>query len=218
MGEQCFTAGTYGRRGLDRVSLDSGARQRLYEPPQEPQAAGDPLTRLLLHDWSRDGRFALCDITRFHQEISVVTLAEGRRQVVIRSSGQLDQARFSPDGRWVTYNDRESGRFEIFVVPFPPTGERFKISTSGGVQPEWRGNGRELFYVDPLGTLMAVDIRPTLRFEADSPHPLFRTRLQRNFETEEYRVTADGQRFLLRVPVGGSVRTTLVLNWWLLKQ
>ena len=178
-GRTVLYGGTYGgRRGLDRVSLDSGARQRLYEPPQEPQAAGDPLTRLFLHDWSRDGRFALCDITGFHQEISAVTLAEGRRQVVIRSSGQPDQARFSPDGRWIAYNDLESGRFEIFVVPFPPTGERFKISTSGGVQPEWRGNGRELFYVDPLGTLMAVDIRPTPRFEADSPRPLFRTRLQ----------------------------------------
>jgi len=220
-GRTVLYAGTYGgRRGLDRVILDSGARQRLYEPPQEPQAAGDPLTRLFLHDWSRDGRFALCDITGFHQEISAVALAEGRRQVVIRSSGFPDQARFSPDGRWIAYNDRESGRFEIFVVPFPPTGERWKISTSGGVQPEWRANGRELFYLDPLGTLMAVDIRATPRFERDVPRPLFRTRLEGNNPgIEEYRVTADGQRFLLRVPVGGSVHTTLVLNWpALLKQ
>jgi Tol biopolymer transport system component len=212
--------GTYGgRRGLDRVTLDSGARQRLYEPAQELHAGDDPLTRLVLHDWSRDGRFALCDITGFHQEISAVALAEGRRQVVIRSSGHPDQARFSPDGKWIAYNDLESGRFEVFVVPFPPTGERWTISTSGGVQPEWRADGRELFFLDPLGTLMAVDIRETPRFEPGSPRPLFRTRLEGDSDIEEYRVTADGQRFLLRVPVGGSVRTTLVLNWpALLKQ
>jgi hypothetical protein len=67
--------------------------------------------------------------------------------------------------------------------------------------------------------MMAVDIRPTPRFEADSPRPLFRTRLAGIAGIEEYRVTADGQRFLLRVPVGGSLRTTLVLNWpALLKQ
>jgi hypothetical protein len=66
---------------------------------------------------------------------------------------------------------------------------------------------------------MAVDVRSSGRFEAGSPRMLFRTRLDGNPDIEEYRVTADGQRFLLRVPVGGSVHTTLVLNWpALLKQ
>ena len=219
-GRTVLYGGTYGdRRGLDRISLDSGARTRLYQPPDEPQAAGNPLTRLLLHDWSRDGRMALVDITGFHREISAVTLADGRQQVVIRSSGHPDQARFSPDGKWIAYNDRESGRFEVFVVPFPPPGERWQISPSGGIQPEWRGDGRELFFLDALGNLMAVDVRPTGRFEAGSPRVLFRTRLDGNSDIEEYRVTTDGQRFLLRVPIGRSVHTTLVPNWpALLKQ
>jgi hypothetical protein len=60
-------------------------------------------------------------------------------------------------------NGRESGCFEICVIPYSLTGERWKISASGGVQPEWRGKGEELFYLDPLGTLMAVNIRPTPR-------------------------------------------------------
>jgi dipeptidyl aminopeptidase/acylaminoacyl peptidase len=205
-------AGTYGgRRGLDRVNLQGGARRRLYEPPGD--SPPDPLARLILHDWSRDGRFALCDVTGRHREISVVTLSDGRSQVVVRTSTHTDQARFSPDGKWIAYNATESGREEVFVVPFPPTGERWQISTFGGVQPEWRGDGRELFYLDPSGTLMAVDIRATSSLEAASPRPLFETRLQLSSEIEEYRVTADGQRFLLRVPVGGATRTTLIQNW-----
>jgi len=213
-GRTVVYAGTdVGRRGIDRVDLDGGARTRLYEPPEEPQSSRDPAGRLIMHDWSRDGRFVLCDITGFHHEISAITLADGRRQVVIRSSGQPDQARFSPDGKWIAYNDIEAGRFEVFVVPFPPTGERWQISASGGVQPEWRGDGRELFYLDSSGRLMAVEVHAALHFRAGKTTPLFQTRLEPDPTIEEYRVTADGQRFLLRVPVGGSIRTTLVMNW-----
>jgi Tol biopolymer transport system component len=174
----------------------------------------DALSRLILHDWSRDGRYALCDVTGHHQEISAVTLSDGRLQVAVRTSGSADQARFSPNGRWIAYNDLESGRFEVFVVPFPTTGERWQISTSGGVQPDWNGDGRELFYLDRAGTLMAVSINATANFEAGSPRPLFRTGLHGAAQVEEYRVTADGQRFLLRMPFRAAThRTTLVLNW-----
>jgi hypothetical protein len=70
-----------------------------------------------------------------------------------------------------------------------------------------------------LGELMAVEIRTTPSFETGPARRLFQTRLIRNPFIEEYRVTAHGQRFLLQVPVGGSIRTTLVLNWpTLLKQ
>ena len=153
-------AGTYdGRRELDRVSLQGGARTQLYEFTT-PDSIRHSLTRPLLHDWSRDGRFALCDVTGSHKEIAAVTLANGQRQAAIQTNGSADQARYSPDGKWIAYNDVESRRFEVFVVPFPPTGERWQISTSGGVQPEWRGDGRELFYLDPAGTLMAVTSTP----------------------------------------------------------
>ena len=113
-------------------------------------------------------------------------------------------------------------------VPFPPTGERWQISTSGGVQPEWRGDGRELFYLDPGrhvdGVWKSDRNRVRGRLSASAvPHAASRKRQL----IEEYRVTADGQRFLLKVPVSGAPgrsfgcarRTTLVLNWpALLKQ
>ncbi|HEY1303589.1 MAG TPA: protein kinase [Vicinamibacterales bacterium] len=204
--------GTYDeRRGVDLVEVHGNTRRRVYEPPRG--AEKDPRDRLILHDWSRDGLTALVDLTGRHREISAVTLSNGQTRVVLRSSGSPDQARFSPDGKWVVYNDRENGRFEIFVVPFPPTGERWQLSPSGGVQPEWRADGHELFYLDSTGALTAVEVRSQPRFSAGPPRLLFHTSLLGESQADEYRAAADGQRFLLRVPVGGPLRTTLVLNW-----
>ena len=131
-----------------------------------------------------------------------MSLADGHVTVALHSVGKADQARFSPDGRWIAYNEVESGREQVFVVPFPPSGERWQISPSGGVQPEWRADGRELFYLDTTNALMAVDIRSQPSFAAGPPRRLFQTPLLGSDENEEYRVTADGQRFLLRVPIG----------------
>ena len=87
--------------------------------------------------------------------------------------------------------------------------------------------GENCSFSTPAGMLMALDIRAATSFEAGPPRPLFHTPLGGNGVIEEYRVTADGQRFLLKVPVGGPVggplgratRTTLVQNWpALLKQ
>jgi Tol biopolymer transport system component len=213
-GRSALFGGTYdGRRGLDVVELPAGVRTRVYEPPTAADTAKDPLARLILHDWSRDGRMALVDLTGRHLEISAVTLATGQVRVAVRGSGGPDQARFSPDGKWIAYNDLESGRPQVFVVPFPPTGERWKISPLGGTQPEWRADGRELFFLDAARELMSVDIPSQSHFAAGLPRLLFQTTLFGFDQNEEYRVTADGQRFLLRVPVGGPARTTLVLNW-----
>jgi len=138
-----------------------------------------------------------------------VTLSNGQTRVLRITTAGL--AQFSPDGKWIAYADFENGRREVFVVPFPPTGERWRISPSGGLQPQWRGDGHELFYLDSTNALTAVDVRSQPRFAAGPPRLLFHTSLLG--DVEEYHVTADGQRFLLRVPVGGPPRTRLVLNW-----
>ena len=65
---------------------------------------------------------------------------------------------FSPDGRWVAYRSSESGRFEIYVRPFPGPGGQWQISTAGGIAPRWRPDGKELYYIAPDGKLMAVPI------------------------------------------------------------
>src|SRR5207244_1980532 len=65
---------------------------------------------------------------------------------------------FSPDGRWLAYASDESGRFEVYVQPFPGPGAKLQVSTAAGVQPRWRGDGRELFYREPSGRFMAVPV------------------------------------------------------------
>ena len=71
----------------------------------------------------------------------------------------------SPDGRWLAYEANDSGRFEIYVRPFPDVNSgRWQVSTAGGTRPLWARSGQELFYVSPTGALMrvGVDARPVV--------------------------------------------------------
>jgi len=114
-----------------------------------------------LDDWSPDGQYLLYHDTN-QPELWALPLAGDRKPMLVTRSlaGFADQGQFSPDGRWIAYNTNESDRHEVKVVPFPPNGEKWQISTSGGVQPTWRGDGKELFFLAPDATLMAADVRP----------------------------------------------------------
>jgi hypothetical protein len=130
--------------------------------------------------------------------------------------------RFSPDGRWVAYDSNESGRYEIYVRPFSPEAgagvDKWPVSTGGGEQPRWRGDGKELFHLGPDRRMMAVEVRTAGgRFEAGIPKALFPTRvnLRPGLSTESYAVRADGQRFLIASEDDEAVSqpATVVLNW-----
>ena len=125
-----------------------------------------------------------------------------------------DEPQFSPDGRWVAYNSNETGRWEAYVTSFPDAQQKFPVSTSGGIQPQWRADGRELFYLGLDGTMMSMKVDTDRGFVADVPTALFPTRLQRNSGTGQYAVTPDGQSFLLRTDVLDEPQGfTVVLNW-----
>jgi Tol biopolymer transport system component len=121
---------------------------------------------------------------------------------VVKHAGVVDEPEFSPDGRWVAYNADDSGRHEVYVKAFPPSDDRWQISTAGGAQPHWRGDGRELYFLAPDGSMMAAEIRTSAAVEASSPRVLFRTRLGANGTTDQYDVTPRGDRFLLMLPAG----------------
>jgi Tol biopolymer transport system component len=127
----------------------------------------------------------------------------------------LDEPQVSPDGRWLAYLSHESGEWEVYVEPYRRVGPRVRVSPGGGGQPKWRGDGKELFYAAPDGRLMAVEMQAGERgLEVGLPTPLFDARATDPIR-DEYAVTADGQRFLVKVPVENqsSRRLHVIVNW-----
>jgi len=101
--------------------------------------------------------------------------------------------RFSPDGRFLAYASDESGRHEIYVVPYPPTGIRYLVSTGGGEEPVWSRDGRELFYRHGDRIFVAdVETRPS--FTASPPRVLFEGRFEYTTggHSQNYDVAPDG--------------------------
>ena len=169
--------------------------------------------------WSPDGRFlALQTLVRGGRtgwDIFVYSFEEQAARPFLQSAYAETSPRFSPDGRWIAYASDESGRSEVYVQPFPGPGAKSQVSTTGGGQPRWRRDGKELFYREASGRFMAVPT--TVRagsFEAGAPQPLFEARANTTTGTH-YDVTADGQKFIVSVPGGadGASALTLVLNW-----
>jgi serine/threonine protein kinase len=194
-----------GRKGIYRKPAAGGAD--ILVLPLEQRADG-------LDDWSRDGRFLL-----FHTGNELKAIAQdghGAPLFVARAErGIPDEASFSPDGRWVVFNTNDTGRSEVYVVPFPPTGERWQVSSAGGAQPRWRGDGRELYYLALDGTMMVVTFEGRTRSVVSTPRALFRTRLIVRANTDQYVVTSKGDRFLIMDPPRDDRPPELrvIVNW-----
>ena len=137
---------------------------------------------------------------------------------LVQSAFQEASPRFSPDGRWFAYTSDDSGRTEVYVQPFPQTGAKARVSASGGFEPRWRRDGKELFYLAPDGTLTAVPVNTTSTFEHGAAQPLFKTRvpyLGTSLWRSSYEVVGDGRRFLVNTLVedAGPAPITVVLDW-----
>jgi Tol biopolymer transport system component len=127
------------------------------------------------------------------------------------------QARFSPDSRWIAYQSEESGRYEVYVQPFPGPGGKWEISTNGGTMPVWAQNGRELFYMSS-GRLMSVSVTAQPTFTASTPRIVadYPRSLMGRLTNGVYDVSPDGQRFLFvkaNVEIGSPDEVRVVLNW-----
>jgi len=209
-----FGSGLPGNRSLVALSLNGGSRKEVMrDPPVQP---GQVPPRANLHDWSRDGRFVLFTPGMGTEIWSLPLTGNEPPSPVVRNRGSVNQARFSPDGRWVAYNAGGTGRMEVFVETFPSNEQLWQISLDGGVQPIWREDSGELFFLNPVGGMMSASVAAGRSFSAGPPRLLFRTDITSpSAFVEDYGVTGDGQRFLLRLPTAGSVppQLTLVMNW-----
>jgi serine/threonine protein kinase len=117
---------------------------------------------------------------------------------------------FSPDGRWVAYQLDASGRYELLVRPFPNRDPPQTISRDGGMYPRWRGDGKELFFLSPDGTMMAAGFDATTGLAKGVPQALFPTQLVFG-NNRPYAVDRNGERFL--VPIAADPRVTAVMDW-----
>ena len=108
-----------------------------------------------------------------------------------------------------------AGRLEVYAARFPGFTEKRQLSIAGGVQPRWRGDGRELFYLTPDGTMMAVPFNPDGTTSTGAARALFKTSLNPpSFQQSEFDVSADGERFLILEPASTRPQVfTFLLNW-----
>jgi Tol biopolymer transport system component len=179
-------------------------------------------------DWSSDGRFLLyaTQDLKTASDLWVLPMTGERKPFpVVQTNFEDMQGQFSPDGRWLAYASNESGRYEIYIRPFPEPSGKWQVSTTGGTQPRWRRDGHELFYLAPDNRLMAAPMRlasDARALDAGAPVALFPTRLARganilaagSSSRAEYAVAPDG-RFLMNVTEDAAVASpiTIVQNW-----
>ena len=115
----------------------------------------------------------------------------------------------------MAYASNESGEPQVYVQAIPASGAKWQISPAGGLQPRWRRDGKELFYISTDQKLMAVPVKSGDGFEAGAPQPLFEIDpLYGPLQRFAYKPTADGQRFsFYRLSVGPRPPINVVLNW-----
>ncbi len=146
-------------RALAFVSERTG-RQALFVKDvvsgrEEPLGTfGEPA---VIDEWTRDGRFII--FRTLGKAVYAMPLSGDRTPRLLADTPYIeDEVHVSPDGRWVAFQSDESGRWEIYVAAFPTFTSKRQISSGGGFQPQWRGDGRELFYLSPDGSLMSVRV------------------------------------------------------------
>ena len=175
--------------------------------------------------WSPDGQtLAFTQLFRSETDSSDILMLprEGEQEpwAFLKTEFEESGAMFSPDGRWLAYESNETGRDEIYVQPFSATGSggKLPVSVSGGTEPVWPRNSRDLFYRNG-DKMMAVAIETEPELSVGKPRLLFEGRfleagplhLRRSYD-----VSSDGQRFLMIQREQDLVPTEIVviLNWF----
>jgi Tol biopolymer transport system component/predicted Ser/Thr protein kinase len=156
-------------------------------------------------DWSPDGKHLAVEFSdRTNTDVALYSFESGQVRPHAATRFEEYSPVFSPDGRQIAYVSEESGRPEIYVEQFPSRAERRQVTTGGALSPRWSADGRELFFLTE-GALRSVDLSD----ENATPRLLFAT------DAQLYDVSADGQQFLLAVPMEhpAGVPLTFVSGW-----
>jgi Tol biopolymer transport system component len=199
-------------------SSTAGGSEQLLLKPDGLSASPTPLS------WSADGKFLVYDLggkIARRNEVWLLPLSGDRTPFpYLQTPFMTLQGQVSPDGRWLAYTSNESGRNEVYVRPFPSGDAKTQISIEGGLEPVWRSDGRELFYLAANRDLMAVPLKTGSSIETGTATRLFATGMSSatvlmTVTRNQYDVSADGQRFLInqQTAAGPGLPLNVVVNW-----
>jgi len=175
--------------------------------------------------WSSDGRTLLyteCDgAYGVSCDVGQVTLdAEPVSQLVLATKANEQHPALSPDDRWLAYESDESGRFEVYVRPYPDVdARRWQVSNEGGSQPIWSPDGRTIYYASgpPLKRrMMSVDVGTGGTLYPQTPEFLFEFQNAGYYALRNHDIRPDGDGFLIATPDTerqGNQYLVYVLNW-----
>jgi Tol biopolymer transport system component len=198
-----------------KLSSSAGADDLLLESDQTKAPT----------DWSSDGRFLLFFSIdpQTGYDLWILPVSGDRRPFpFLKTPFDERDGQFSPDGKWIAYQSNESGRFEIYIQPFPGPSGKFQISSNGGAQPRWNKNSKEIFYVSLDSKMMAAPVKLSpdgQSLQTGTPAALFAVRIAGGpvpgVNKQQYAVSSDSQRFLVNLAAdeGAASPITLIYHW-----
>ena len=206
-----FVSARKGMRAIWKQAADGGSEaELLYVPKQEPfEAIVSPDAKWLVYRTAPG--------LEFSRDILAVPLAaptSGERVVTPLVTGPETESlpRFSPNGKWLAYQSNESGRFEIYVRPFPNNAARVPVSASGGNEPLWGRDGRSLYYRGPVGEVIKVDVTTGDQFSIGASATVSTGDYLGNSTHANWDIAPDG-RFLMLKRAGAPSQMIVVHNW-----
>ncbi len=183
--------------------------------------ASSPGRALFPRSWSRDGKnLVVFEYTSSMQSDIGLISVEGdhARKPLLQEKYMEKDPRISPDGRWMAYASNESGKYEVYVRPFPEVNKgKWQVSTSGGNTPLWSPDDRELFYRSG-DSAMAVPVETEPAFKPGKPTVLFRGTFPGypGVDTPDFTywdISSDGKRFLMLKDAEAPRKINVVVNW-----
>jgi len=206
-------------------SSNRAGQYDIYEQAADGLGGADPVLQAksqarYLNDLTTDGRYAIFDNGGASSETALWALplfGDHKPLPFVGGGLYASSAQFSPNGGYVAYRSSETGRNEIYIQTFPQQTGKWQISASGGTEPMWRRDGKELYFLSPDQKLMAVDINTnTGALQAGIPKELFQAQsIPPWYWKNIYVPSADGQRFLMLAPANDAKAApiTVVVNW-----
>jgi len=170
--------------------------------PQKVISSAVKADDIMPNSWAAGDKQLLCSYqpAAGSSHLVVVDAATGKMTPFAATNASETNGQVSPDGKWVAYASNESGEWQIYVTTFPAAQGKWQVSPDGGIEPRWRGDGQEIFYIGPKGMLTAVPVNTERTFSTGAPSTLFQIHGRAPISSTDlftYDAAKDGKRFLV---------------------